>query len=114
MGICDSDRDAEREYSEFAVRMHPGRELGRRLMGLGADVEALARRCGVPFPALRRVLRLQAPVTPDIAEAFGEEVTGVPASVWLDLQEVYDGYIAHWPAGPVPDGWLAQAEGEKK
>lgn len=77
---------------QLDVAYHPGEDLDEKLQEMGMTVEEFARRSLVPADIVRSIIAGETSITADMAIAF-EEVTGMPAVLWLNLQRNYDNYI---------------------
>ncbi len=77
---------------------HPGAILREdTLPAAGLSAAALAEVLGISAVALRRVLREQGAVTPDIANRLGRAF-GMSPEIWLRMQqavELYDARVKH-------------------
>lgn len=69
--------------------VHPGRFLASVLEDLDATVSQSARDLDVSRQALHRIIKGDAPITPELAVGL-EELSGTAAEVWLLLQVAYD------------------------
>lgn len=76
------------------VRMfHPGITLREKLEELGMSVKEFALRSSKPEKTIIAVLNGDSSVTPEMSVAF-EQITMIPARVWLNIQRGYDEYMA--------------------
>lgn len=76
------------------VRMfHPGITLREKLEELGMSVKEFALRSSKPEKTINAVLNGDSSITPEMSVAF-EQITMIPARVWLNIQRGYDEYIA--------------------
>ena len=75
-----------------SVYFHPGEELEDKLQEMGMSIDEFAKLSMVPCNIVRCIIKGEVSVTPDIACAF-EEVTKIPARVWINMQHNYDDYI---------------------
>lgn len=72
---------------------HPGETLREKLEEMGMSVKEFALRTTKPEKTINAVLNGSSSVTPDMSVAF-EQITMIPAHVWLNLQRNYDEYVA--------------------
>jgi hypothetical protein len=64
-------------------------------------MERAAKKFGVTKTYLEKVAAEQAPITPELAKAL-EKHWGIPAKVWLGLQEGYDTHPKNLRGGKRP------------
>jgi addiction module HigA family antidote len=69
--------------------IHPGEILGDELVELGLSASEFGRRLAVPHNRITAILKGQRAITADTALRLGR-FFGMPAKVWLDLQQAYD------------------------
>lgn len=74
------------------IAFHPGEDLEEKLQEMQMTVEEFAKRSLVPESIVESIIAGETSITADMAIAF-EEVTGMPAILWLNLQRNYDNYI---------------------
>ena len=72
---------------------HPGGTLREKLEEMEMSVKEFALRTSKPEKTINAVLNGVSSLTPDMSISF-EQVTGIPARMWLNLQRSYDEYIA--------------------
>lgn len=72
---------------------HPGITLREKLEEMGMSVKEFAVRTSKPEKTINAVLMGDSSLTPDMAVAF-EQITLIPAHMWLNLQRNYDDYLA--------------------
>lgn len=72
---------------------HPGITLREKLEEMGMSVKEFAVRTSKPEKTINAVLMGDSSLTPDMAVAF-EQITLIPAHMWLNLQRNYDEYMA--------------------
>ena len=73
-------------YSDLAIA--PGEYLTEVLEDLGMSQAELARRMGRPIQTINEIVKGNKAVTPDTALQL-EKVTGVPAYLWVGLEDEY-------------------------
>lgn len=83
---------AQFEYKPIKA-FHPGDTLREKLEEMGMSVKEFAVRTSKPEKTINAVLNGDSSVTPDMAIAF-EQVTLIPAHMWLNLQRTFDEYVA--------------------
>lgn len=71
---------------------HPGEMLQEKLQEENMSVSDFAAQSKVPEDIVRDILNGDASISSDIAIAF-EQVTRIPAHLWINLQHSYDDYI---------------------
>lgn len=76
----------------------PGRSLQEALDNLGMSQAELALRAGLSKKTVNRIIQGHEPIGYDTAERL-ERVTGVPASLWNNLEAIYRGRLARLEAG---------------
>ena len=72
---------------------HPGVTLREKLDEMGMSIKEFAVRTSKPEKTINAVLMGDSSLTPDMAVAF-EQITMIPAHMWLNLQRNYDEYLA--------------------
>lgn len=72
---------------------HPGTTLREKLDEMGMSVKEFAVRTSKPEKTINAVLMGDSSLTPDMAVAF-EQITMIPAHMWLNLQRNYDEFVA--------------------
>lgn len=72
---------------------HPGITLREKLDEMGMSVKEFAVRTSKPEKTINAVLFGKSSLTPDMAVAF-EQITLIPARLWMNLQRNYDEYVA--------------------
>ena len=72
---------------------HPGVTLREKIVELGMSIKEFSLRSSKPEKTINAVLNGSSSITPDMAVAF-EQVTRIPAHMWLNLQSTYDIYKA--------------------
>lgn len=72
---------------------HPGITLREKLNEMGMSVKEFAVRTSKPAKTINAVLMGRSSLTPDMAVAF-EQITMIPAHLWMNLQRNYDEYEA--------------------
>ncbi len=72
---------------------HPGVTLEEKLEEMGMSVKEFAIRTDKPEKTINAVLKGDSSVTPDMAVSF-EIVTGIPARMWMRMQQNYNEYVA--------------------
>ena len=72
---------------------HPGGTLREKLEEMEMSVKEFALRTSKPEKTIKAVLNGVSSLTPDMSIAF-EQVTGIPARMWLNLQRNFDEYNA--------------------
>lgn len=68
---------------------HPGVTLREKISELGMSIKEFALRASKPEKTINAVLNGSSSITPEMAIAF-EQVTRIPAHMWLSLQSVFD------------------------
>ena len=82
----------QKTYSPVRA-FHPGITLREKIGELGMSIKEFSLRSSKPEKTINAVLNGSSSITPDMAVAF-EQVTRIPAHMWLNLQSVYDIYKA--------------------
>ena len=72
--------------------IHPGEMLQEKLQEENMSVSEFAAKSQVPEDIVRDILNGDASISSDMAIAF-EQVTRIPAHMWINLQHSYDDYI---------------------
>ena len=72
---------------------HPGVTLREKIVELGMSIKEFSLRSSKPEKTINAVLNGSSSITPDMAVAF-EQVTRIPAHMWLNLQSAFDIYKA--------------------
>ena len=72
---------------------HPGITLREKLEEMGMSIKEFAVRTSKPEKTINAVLTGDSSLTPDMAVAF-EQITMIPAHMWLNLQRNYDEFVA--------------------
>lgn len=80
------------EVLKLCEYFHPGEDLEEKLQEMGMDVSTFSRLANLPESIVRDIMKGEASITADVAIAF-EEVTQIPAYMWLRAQHDYDEYI---------------------
>lgn len=80
------------EVLKLCEYFHPGEDLEEKLQEIGMDVSTFSRLANLPESIVRDIMKGEASITADVAIAF-EEVTQIPAYMWLRAQHDYDEYI---------------------
>ena len=84
---------ANREYTiKLDIAFHPGEMLEEKLQEMAMPVNSFAEQSKVPESIVRDIIHGDASISSDIAIAF-EEVTKIPARLWINMQHAYDDYI---------------------
>lgn len=68
---------------------HAGETLSEKLSEMGMSIKEFAVRTSKPEKTIIAVTKGESSITPDMAVAF-ENVTRIPAHMWLSLQRMYD------------------------
>lgn len=84
---------AQKEKFNSVYAFHPGITLREKLNEMGMSVKEFAVRTSKPEKTISAVLTGKSSLTPDMAVAF-EQITLIPAHMWLNLQRNYDEYLA--------------------
>lgn len=72
---------------------HPGETLEEKLQEMGMGLKELAVRTGKPEKTIIAVINGDSAITSDMAIQF-ESVTKIPAHFWMNVQRLYDEYVA--------------------
>jgi len=83
---------ANNTYIQTDVSFHPGEDLEEKLQEMQMSVEDFAKASKVPLNIVEDIINGEASISADIAIAF-EQVTGIPATMWIKMQHHYDDYI---------------------
>jgi addiction module HigA family antidote len=75
-----------------ALAVAPGASLQEAIDNLGITQAELALRTGLSRKTVNQIIRGQEPITCDTAERL-ERVTGVPASLWNNMEAIYRGRL---------------------
>ena len=70
-------------------RIAPGDLLADIMSELSLDVSVVARRSRLPTATVRKILKAEIPITPQIAEQL-DLAFGISAEYWLNAQKHYD------------------------
>src|SRR5689334_1719752 len=73
--------------------VHPGATLQEALDNAGMTQAELALRAGLSKKTVNQIIQGHEPITYETAERL-ERVTGVPASLWNNLEAIYRGRLA--------------------
>ena len=84
---------AQKKKFRAVYAFHPGTTLREKLDEMGMSVKEFAVRTSKPEKTINAVLMGDSSLTPDMAVAF-EQITMIPAHMWLNLQRNYDEYMA--------------------
>lgn len=68
---------------------HPGETLAEKLKEMGMSIKEFAIRTSKPEKTIIAVIKGNSSITPDMSVAF-ENVTKIPARIWMNLQRKYD------------------------
>jgi len=69
----------------------PGETLQEEMEEHGMTIEEVASLAGMSTGDIEEILSGDLPITPSIASSL-ESVTGIPARLWLNLEDLYRGY----------------------
>ena len=83
---------ANKECLKPWICYHPGEMLQEKLQEENMSVGDFVTRSQVPADIVRDIINGDASISSDIAIAF-EQVTHIPAHLWINLQHSYDDYI---------------------
>ena len=83
----------QKKKFRIVYAFHPGTTLREKLEEMGMSVKEFAVRTSKPEKTINAVLMGDSSLTPDMAVAF-EQITMIPAHMWLNLQRNYDEYVA--------------------
>lgn len=75
------------------VFFHPGVTLSEKLTEMGMTAKEFSVRTSKPEKTIFAIIGGRSSITPDMAVAF-ENVTRIPASLWMSKQTAYDEYKA--------------------
>ena len=84
---------AQKKKFRAVYAFHPGTTLREKLDEMGMSVKEFAVRTSKPEKTINAVLMGNSSLTPDMAVAF-EQITMIPAHMWLNLQRNYDEFMA--------------------
>jgi len=84
---------AQKKKFRVVYAFHPGTTLREKLDEMGMSVKEFAVRTSKPEKTINAVLVGDSSLTPDMAVAF-EQITMIPAHMWLNIQRNYDEYMA--------------------
>lgn len=84
---------AQEKKFKAVYAFHPGITLREKLNEMGMSVKEFAIRTSKPEKTINAVLMGKSSLTPDMAVAF-EQITMIPAHLWMNLQRNYDEYEA--------------------
>ena len=73
---------------------HPGEDLAEKIEEMQLTVNEFAERACLPVNIIQDVIDGKESISADMAIAF-EQVTGVPAHMWIDGQHDYNIYTAN-------------------
>ncbi len=99
-----------RPISDLAI--HPGELLEEEIEFIGMTQRELAKRMGRPPQVVNEIIKGKKSITHDTAVEL-ENVLGIPAHIWTNLQSTYDFTLARskqrdeW-AAQAKDGWLGK------
>ena len=71
---------------------HPGLIVAGELEYLQILAEDFAKQIDVDLDSISKILRGQAPITPNIADRLAKTLTGPDAAMWLRMQAKYDAW----------------------
>lgn len=71
---------------------HPGLIVAGELEYLQISAEDFASQIDVDLDSISKILRAEAPITPDIADRLTKALTGPDAAMWLRMQATYDAW----------------------
>ena len=71
---------------------HPGFIVAGELEYLQIRAEDFAKQIDVDLDSISKILRGQAPITPDIADRLAKALAGPDAAMWLRMQAKYDAW----------------------
>lgn len=80
------------KLTRLAVVYHPGEILGEKLKEMGMSIKEFAVRATKPEKTIIAVIKGASSITSEMAVSF-ENVTKIPAHVWLNKQRMYDEYL---------------------
>ena len=80
------------KLSKLAVAFHPGETLSEKLKEMGMSIKEFAVRTTKPEKTIIAVIKGTSSITSEMAVSF-ENVTKIPARVWLNKQRMYDEYL---------------------
>lgn len=78
--------------NKLSIYYHPGEDLAEKLEEMQLSVSEFAQRAGLPANIIQDVIAGKESISADMAIAF-EQVTQIPAHMWIDCQRDYDNYI---------------------
>ena len=81
-----------REPFSPSVFFHPGTTLEEKLREMGMGIKELAERTSIPERVIWDVTNGDASISPEMAVSF-EQVTHIPARLWMKSQHLYDEYV---------------------
>lgn len=81
----------QNKLTQLAVVYHPGETLGEKLKEMGMSIKEFAVRTTKPEKTIIAVIKGSSSITSEMAVSF-ENVTKIPARVWLNMQRMYDEY----------------------
>lgn len=82
----------QNKLTQLAVVYHPGETLGEKLKEMGMSIKEFAVRTTKPEKTIIAVIKGTSSITSEMAVSF-ENVTKIPARVWLNMQRMYDEYL---------------------
>ena len=77
---------------ELNIAFHPGETLEEKIKEMNISLSDFAKTSNVPECILTDIINGDASVSTDIAIAL-ENVTEIPARMWIKMQHAYDNYI---------------------
>ena len=80
-------------YSNLAIP--PGESISEEAECRGISPERLADLCQISLATLQRIYAGQQEVTPALAESIAQAFPGTQASVWLNLERLYQETLAY-------------------
>lgn len=80
------------KLTQLAVVYHPGETLGEKLKEMGMSIKEFAVRTTKPEKTIIAVIKGTSSITSEMAVSF-ENVTKIPARIWLNMQRMYDEYL---------------------
>ena len=79
------------KLTRLAVVFHPGKTLEEKLREMGMSIKEFAVRATKPEKTIIAVIKGASSITTEMAVSF-ENVTKIPAHVWINKQRMYDEY----------------------
>jgi len=74
------------------IAFHPGETLNEKLQEMGMSVHDFAELSKVPECMVQDIINCDVSVSSEVAIAF-EQVTKIPARMWINMQHSYDDYF---------------------